>query len=404
MNARNHVRMLMRSLGFTTLVLFAVSPGRTQEPAKPKFSVKVQDEKAVVVDMEDSGAIDPTKRINFGSQGNFFCNVATIDNQRLHLSHFPSFMINGRFIQQGGQGGRFEVVNAPLPKGPGGKARTGSQTVWVIDNLRVTQTMELHPSKSKGAGQKRLMNNVLITYTFENKGAQAQNVGMRVYMDTYVIDNDGCLFAAPVTHPGKILDGVILQEKTLPPYLQMLQRPDLKDPMFMSYLTLNVGSKYEKANKLVLTRHGAGFNVWDMPAFQSMGDSGIGIYWPIKELKAGAKRELAYAYGEGIAVAPQSEGRFRMELGGSFEPGKVCTISAVVADPSLGQTLTLELPKGMQRLEGTEVQPVAALTGDHEYSSVLWKARVVEPGAHTIRIRSSSGVTLTKVVTITAEK
>ncbi len=80
------------------------------------------------------------------------------------------------------------------------------------------------------------------------------------------------------------------------------------------------------------------------------------------------------------------------------------TISAVVADPALGQTLTLELPKGMERLEGKQVQPVAALADDQEYSTVLWKARVVEPGEYPIRIRSSAGVTLTKVVTITAEK
>jgi hypothetical protein len=400
MNARN----LLPFAALAVCCAIAPSPGQTQAPAKPKFSVKVQDEKAVVVDMEDSGAIDPTKRINFASQGNFFCNINTLQNQILHLSHFPSFMINGRFLQQGGQGGRFEVVNGPLPKGPGGKARNGSQTVWVLDNLRVTQTMELHPSKSKGAGQKRLLNNVLITYTFENKGAQPQNVGLRVYMDTYVIDNDGCLFAAPVTHPGKILDGVVLEGKTLPPYLQMLQRPDLKNPGYMSHLTLNVGSKFEKANKLILTRHGQGFGAWEMPAIQAMFDSAIGVYWPVKELKAGAKREIAYAYGEGIAVAPESEGRFQMTLGGSFEPGKVCTISAVVADPSLGQTLTLELPKGMQRLEGKEVQPVAALSDDHEFSTVLWKARVVEPGEYPIRIRSSTGVTLTKIVTITAEK
>ena len=51
-----------------------------------------------------------------------------------------------------------------------------------------------------------------------------------------------------------------------------------------------------------------------------------------------------------------------MGLGGSFEPGKVFNISAVVADPALGQTLTLELPKGMHRLEGKDVQAVAPLT------------------------------------------
>jgi hypothetical protein len=165
-----------------------------------------------------------------------------------------------------------------------------------------------------------------------------------------------------------------------------------------------MGIKYEKAEKLVLTRHGQGFGGWDMQAIQAMGDSGIGIYWPVKELKAGSKREVAYAYGEGLAAAAESEGRYQVSLGGSFEPGKVFTISAVIADPALGQTLSLELPKGMQRLEGKEVEPVAALSEGHEFSTVLWKARVMEPGEHTIRIRSSTGVTLSKVVTITAAK
>lgn len=389
-----------------SVILFAVAllPAPAQGPAKPKYTVKIADDKEVVVNLEDSGAVDPTRRINFQSQGQqFFINISTMQGQTLHLSHFPSFMIDGQVLM-GGNGGRFEAINQPIKKVAGGKDRVGFYSVWVMNDLRITQTLELHPSKAKGPGQKRLSDNVLISYAIENKGARSHTIGVRNYMDTYVIDNDGCLYASPVTHPGKILDGMILQEKTLPPYLQMLQRPDLKNPGFVAHLTLNVGSKYEKANKLVLTRHGAGFGGWEMPAMPAMFDSAIGLYWPVKELKAGGKRDVAYVYGHGIAVTAESEGRYQMALGGSFEPGKICTISAVVADPSLGQTLALELPKGMQRLEGKEVQPVTPLSEDNDYSTVLWKARVLEPGQHVIRIRSSTGVTQTKIVTVTAAK
>jgi hypothetical protein len=385
---------------------------QTGDPVKPKYSVKIIDDKTVVTDIEDSGAIDPVKRITFDtkSQQNagFNVGIRTIRNELLHLSHFPSFMINDRLFQFPGFNpmgmGKFEVLNAALKKGPNGKARDGFMTVWVMGDTRITQTVELHPSKSKGMGQKRLMNNVMITYAIENKGNQPQKVGVRVYMDTYVITNDGCLFAAPVTHPGKILDGVVLEGKTLPPYLQMLQQPNLKNPGYVSHLTLNVGSRYEKASKLVLTRHGSGFNGWDMPANPAMFDSAIGIFWPVKELNGGAKREVAYVYGEGIAVAPESEGRFQFGLGGSFEPGKVCTITALVADPAPGQTLSLELPASMKRLEGKEVQPAPPLADAQEYSTVLWKARVLAPGQHTICVRSSTGVTQSKIVSITAEK
>ncbi len=396
----------MRFIFIVTTMVVGLMPlaSSTQESTKPKFSVKIHDEKTVVVntEMEDTGPIDSQQRINFQAQGGGLgVTVNTLQNQLLHLSHFPSFMINGRFYQQA-VGGR--VTNAPLPKSPSGKNRVGSMSVWLVDDLSITQIAELHPSKAKKPGEKRLMNNVLITYTIENKSMRTIPAGVRVYMDTFVIDNDGCMFAAPVTHPNRILDGVALQDKTLPPYLQMLQRPDLANPGYVSHLTLNLGGKYEKPSKLVLTRHGAGFGNWDMPVFASMGDSGIGIFWQPKDIKPGGKREIGYVYGEGVAAHAGAEGRFQLDLGGSFEPGKLFTISATVADPGLGQTLTLELPKGMERLEGKEVQPLAPLAESQEFSTAVWKARVLAPGQHTIRVRSSSGVTQTKVITITAEK
>jgi hypothetical protein len=379
----------------------ASMPALAQETSKPKFSVKIRDEKTVVVDMEGSGAIDPEKRINFNAQGNFAASITTLQNQQLHLSHMPMFQINGRTLQAG-QGGRFDPVQR-LPKNKNGKERDGFVTTWVIDNIHITQTMELYPSKAKKPGDKRLMNTVLISYAVENKGANDAKVAMRVYMDTYVIDNDGCLFAAP-THPKKLLDGMVLKDKTLPPYLQMLQRPNLDNPGYVSHLTLNIGGKYDKADKLILSRFGAGFNDWEMQVIPSMGDSAISFYWPAKDIKAAGKREMAYAYGEGIAVSAGNEGRFELALGGSFEPGKIFDVSAVVADPALGQTLALDLPKGMQRLEGKEIQAVAALSGEQDYSTVLWKCRVMEPGEYKIQVRSSTGITETKIVTITAEK
>ncbi len=390
---------------FSAVVFLAVlaSQSNAGEPAKSKFAVKIQDEKTLVVDMEHSGAIDPMQRINFQPQGSFYASITTMNKQMLHLSHFPQFQINGRTVQPG-FGGRFEAMNAQLPNGPGNKKRTGYMNVWLSDGLRITQSVELHPSRAKGPGQKRLLNTMLIAYTVENTTKEAQTVAVRVCMDTYVVTNDGCLFASPVTHPGKILDGIVLKDKTLPPYLQMLQVPNLQNPGYVSHLTLNVGGRYEKADKLVLSSLRAGFGNWEMNAIPAGFDSAISFYWPSKELKPGAKRDMAYAYGEDIAVPAESEGRFQFDLGGSFEPGKIFTISATVADPGLGQTLTLELPKGMERLEGKEVQPVAPLGETQDYSTVLWKARVLEPGQHAIRIRSSSGVAQTKVVTVTAAK
>src|SRR6516164_8735430 len=255
-------RWLGASIFVAILFILASLQAHTQEPAKPKYAVKIHDEKTIVADIDDSGAVDPTRRINFQPQGNFFANIRTLKGETLHLSHFPQFMINGRVLQPG-QGGRFEVMNAALKSAPGARKRNGFMTVWTLNDLRITQTMELHPAKSKGPGQKRLMNTVLITFTIENKGTKAQSVGTRVCMDTYVIDNDGCLFAAP-THPGKVLDGIVLKDKTLPAYVQMLQRPDVRNPGYVSHLTLNMGSRYEKVDKIVLSSLQVGFGNWDM--------------------------------------------------------------------------------------------------------------------------------------------
>jgi hypothetical protein len=395
--------MLSGALVASIALALAIASVHSDEPASRKFTVKIQDEKDVIADVEGNGGgvVDRTKRINLNSQGqgNFFLNITTMQNQPLHLSHYPNFMIDNRVVTANGN-----FKNLPLPKAAGGKVRTGHMHIWTTpENLQITQLVEIIPSKPKRAGDKRLMDTVLVAYLVENKSNQVHSFGARVLMDTYVVDNDGCLFAAP-THPGKILDGIVLKDKTLPPYVQMLQRPDLQNPGYAAHLTLNLGSRYEKVDKVVLSSLRVGFGNWDMPAAPAMGDSAICFSWPIKDLNPGAKRDMAYAYGgQSPAVPVGSEGRFQVALGGSFEPGKIFTVSATVADPTVGQALALELPAGIERLEGTEIQPVPPLTDDQEYSTVLWKGRVREPGKHTLRIRSSNGVTQSKTISITPQ-
>jgi hypothetical protein len=108
---------------------------------------------------------------------------------------------------------------------------------------------------------------------------------------------------------------------------------------------------------------------------------------------------MAYAYGVGIASSPENEGRVTMALSGSFEPKKTFTVAAYVDDPVEGQSLTLELPPGVELLEGKQVQPVPAPLGGGS-SLVLWRARVRELGRFPLRIRSSTGLTQTKTVTV----
>jgi hypothetical protein len=389
-------RLARRGAGALLAVaaLAALGTASSQQPAPP-VRVTVEDEKAVIRDPDASVPVEPGRGIQYTPSG-LSVAIRTERNETLHLSHFPTLNIDGKLYQYG-QGGRPEVNNRPLPAGKG-RQREGFQSIYHFGDVQVTATFTLVPSKPPAPGAKRRLDTILIHYLLENKGKQTRKIGLRVYMDTYVVTNDGCQFAAP-TMPGKILNGVELKGKTLPDYVQLLQVPNLKAPGYVAHLTLSLGSRIEKAERVVLTQHGTGFNTWDMPAIAA-GDTGLGVFWEPKEIKPGAKREIAYGYGRGIASSPESEGLVNLTLGGSFEPGKRFTVAARVADPAPGQSLRLELPLGMELLEGPQVQPVPGPANDEGTSLVMWTARVQRPGAFTVRVHSSTGVTQGKIVTI----
>jgi hypothetical protein len=391
---------LLRIWFFLILIGKLAGLAATAEPGASRVKVTIQDEKPVVV--ETALPVDPTPRVRY-NVAMLSAQIRTEQNQQLHLSHFPVLNLDGRILPQIQiQGGRFEKNNVALPGTPGGKARQGFMSVYVIEDLRITFVAELVATKASERDRKREMGTVLLRYTIENIGKQAHKVGLKGFMDMYVVNNDGALFAAP-TMPGKILDGIELKGKTLPDYIQCLERPDLKNPGYVAHLTLNLGSSIEKANRVVLSSLGAAnFNGWEMAAQPANGDSALGIFFDPKEIKPGGKRDIGYAYGKGIAIAPESEGNVEMRLTGSFEPGQTFTVTALVNDPLQGQALTLELPKGMTLLEGREIQPVPQPMIDPPQSFVQWKCRVLEMGKHSVKLRSSTGVTQTKLVTISA--
>src|SRR5262249_7116167 len=51
-------------------------------------------------------------------------------------------------------------------------------------------------------------------------------------------------------------------------------------------------------------------------------------------------------------------GKLAVDLRGSYEPGEMFTVFGKVTDPLAGQTLTLQLPAGLQRVGGVDTQPV----------------------------------------------
>jgi hypothetical protein len=383
--------------------LVAAGPAGAQESARP-VRVTVESEKLQVA--EPVLPVDPQQHIFFqyGQNLNF---GFVVDGNRITFSPNGATnnilaRIDGRDFFFGGPPGRVIAQGAPLGAGPFGKRRLGSKSTWVMDNIYITQILEVIPSKpgpKAAPGSKRRLDTVLVHYEMENKDTRPHTVGLRTVLDMLIVNNDGALFASPTTHPKRILDGVDLRGKAVPEYLQVLQVPNLQNPGFVATFTYKVGSRLIGPDRVVLTGLRAGGGGWEIAAVPAMGDSAIAIYFSPKTAKPRGKLEFAYGYGQGIASNPEDEGKVSLALGGNFAPQRLFTVTAYVEAPVESQTLALELPPGTEAVEGPGVQPVPPPSAQGT-SVVLWKARVLKTGTFPIRVRSSNGVTYTSTVTV----
>lgn len=374
--------------------LVLAAPIVAQDNSKP-VHVKFH-EPRTDVSTEATAPIDPTLRVHIQMSANMALGL-NAENVRLTFG--------GGSMQT-----LFKIDNVPtypntiqptkLPeKTPSGKARHGYYSVYKQGNLTITQTVEAVPTRPTKPGDPRKRNAALVRYLIENKDMKAHTIAARVRIDTHC-NNDGALFAAP-TMPKQILNGIELKEKTLPPWVKIMQIANLDAPGATGHFTLKLGSRMIGPDRFVCTAHGVGDNGWDVTIRQAMGDSDCVMYWNPVAVQPGATVTLAYAYGIGIATMPESEGRMSIAWGGSFEPNKLFTISTFVEDPLSNQTIELDLPKGIELVEGKRIEPVPAPPADSATSLVLWKCRVKAFGEHTIRFRSSNGVTQNRTITIT---
>jgi hypothetical protein len=356
--------------------------------------VKIQDEKPAIEEV--SLPVDAQVRAQPTFPGAMSYGL-NIEGKRLTFSNGSArttLKIDNAVLQPG-------VQNKPLGPGPRGKPRHGVTATFVHNGVHVTQIMEVVPGKPSAKprpGEKRRMDTLLIRYLLENKDSRPHTVGVRVRIDTYCWTNDGCLFASPEKFPKRLLDGVELKGKDVPDYAQILQMNNLQNPGWVGHFTFRIG-KLEPPSRVLFTWHGAADNGWDVRAMQAMGDSDAAFFWDPVMIPPGGKRELAFAHGQGIATNPENEGRVHVALGGSFAPNRRFTVTAYVEDPVESQALTLELPPGMELVRGKEMQPVPAANGENR-SLVFWEARVLRPGTYPLRVRSSNGVTYTKLVSI----
>ena len=94
---------------------------------------------------------------------------------------------------------------------------------------------------------------------------------------------------------------------------------------------------------------------------------------------------------------------FSLVLGKSpvYDAGKIFTITAHIEHPVRGQFLTLELPAGLERVEGKEIQPVTVFSEITD-SFVAWRVRGVRPGEYACVVRSNTGMVQSQRIQVTA--
>ena len=220
------------------LLAFILTCASAQESRGP-VKVTINDGGAVIG--ETTLPLDPVKRITpqFNGQNSFGLSV---EGKRITCtpqgSIWGSLKVDGNISNPFNDfmGGR---IVQPKPLGPtvSGRKRIGTESTWTHQNIKVTQIIEVVPSKSTkpGAADKmRRLDTCRMTYILENTDKVAHKVAFKTAIDILVVNNDGALYASPTTQPGKVLNGVELKGKDLPDYLWVLEAPEPGESRFLS--------------------------------------------------------------------------------------------------------------------------------------------------------------------------
>jgi hypothetical protein len=328
----------------------------------------------------------------------------------------------GSFIVPGRWKGRWEQRSEDLGMTtstvggdlkPTERRRIGRRSVWVYDpeRVRITQTVEIVPGP-----QSRLLDTALVTYLIENQDSRPHSVGVRFLLDTYIGANDGVPFTIPgddqLCDTRKVFD----RPETVPDFIQALETQDLKNPGTVVQVHFRLGGRELQAPDRVTLgswpsgylrgldqRCSDGMTLWDVPVFDikevtrvnpsSPADSAVAMYWEPKDVPAGKSRLVGFGYGLGqVASGEDAKGRLGLSVGGTLVVNYTFSVTALVVDAADGETVTLQLPKGLKIVSGERTQKVPPpKTGNT--SPVTWRVQAgSDAGTYDIKVTSSTGL------------
>lgn len=213
-------------------------------------------------------------RLTFSEVGNTNVPVVRIDNDDFVFGYKP-----GKWIKE----------DEPAPA-KGEPATRPYKSIWQCKNIRVTQTVQI----VRGAAGK--FDTAKVIYILENKDAAKEHeVGIRLLLDTYIVDNDGNTFAIE----GK--DELVVRCKSfhkgaVPSYVRALQVADPKNPRFEAILTLKL-ENVTPPTSFLITRLPLKLDQWDIAEEDMRTDSAAVLYWEPRTLASNRSFAAGYAYG-----------------------------------------------------------------------------------------------------------
>jgi hypothetical protein len=406
--ARAAGRSLLRGVslaGLAVLLSGIVGPLQAGKEKPPAEEVPVDPQPRIKVQFADGldeagGRLGQT--MTFG--------IVTVDLKRPDLSKRLTYdthgrtnstvvRIDGKDRVYGAADGKWEkLVETQGKKTPAltSKNKSGGQkveSVWLHDEgVQVTQIVEVVPGKPVEIDGKsrHLLETAVVRYRIENMGKKARHVGLRVMVDTMIGDNDGAPFVVPGL-PGLVDDlRDFAPPGPVPNFVQVLERPNLKDPGLIALMHFKLGGKVETPTRASLTHWPGTSREWEVPMRPIGQDSSVVLYWNEKELKPGEKREVGFAYGLGHVTTKM--GRLGLVVEGDFSAGGEIDLIALVSKPAADEKLTVQLPKGFSLVKGsaaTQAVPKAAAPG--RAVPITWRIRSGQAGTYALEVRSSTG-------------
>jgi hypothetical protein len=332
---------------------------------------------------------------------------------------------------------RWIDMRTPLGNDATGRLRDGARSVWEVWGLprrpcrvQVTQAVEIVPGEQSGR-----LDTCIIRYTLHNLDREAHQVGLRFLLDTYIGENDG----VPFTIPGQ--PGLCSTKQRfdtpgeLPDYIQALENESLLSPGTVAHVQFRVPGPLEAPGRVLLGGYpdaplqDLGYRLanswltpWEVPSVsirelverreeikrklrKVVPDSAVTLYWNVKPLEAGQRREVGFTYGLGSFASAEGEGKLLLTVGGRTVRDGEFTLTALRSSPVHGEKLTLILPAG-ERFEllspGEQEVPEVAEGSARPISTVTWRLRARRTGRSTLVVRSTAGVNQKQIVRITA--